>query len=84
MQITFKLYASLMSYLPESTDKHAIRVDVPADATVCNLIDRFRVPREMAHLVLLNGVYLPTEERDQSGRIREGDTLAVWPPVAGG
>ena len=84
MQITFKLYAGLMSYLPEGTDKHAIRVDVPADATVCNLIDRFRVPREMAHLVLLNGVYLHPAERDQPGRIREGDTLAIWPPVAGG
>ena len=85
MQITFKLYATLTGYLPEGAeDKHAIRIDVPADATVRDLIDRFRVPREMAHLVLLNGVYLPPAERDQPGRIREGDTLAIWPPVAGG
>ena len=84
MQITFKLYATLTGYLPTGADKHAIRIDVPADATVRDLIDRFRVPREMAHLVLLNGVYLHPEERDQPGRVREGDTLAIWPPVAGG
>jgi hypothetical protein len=84
MQITFKLYAGLNGYLPEGADKHAIKIDVPADVTACDLIDRFRVPREMAHLVLLNGVYLPPEERDQPGRIRDGDTLAIWPPVAGG
>ena len=85
MQITFKLYAGLTSYLPEGTeDKHAVSLDVPAETTVYDLIDRFRVPREMAHLVLLNGVYLAPEERNKPGRIGESDTLAIWPPVAGG
>ena len=84
MQITFKLYATLTTFLPESADKHAVQVNVPADATVNKVIDQFKVPRAMAHLVLLNGVYLPPEARDQPGRIREGDTLAIWPPVAGG
>ncbi len=36
-----------------------------------------------AHLVLLNGVYLTPEQREQA-TFKEGDTLAVWPPVAGG
>ena len=83
MQITFKLYATLTGYLPEGAKKHAIKIDVPADITACDLLDQFRVPREMAHLVLLNGVYLHPHERD-TRKFREGDTLAIWPPVAGG
>ena len=47
------------------------------------MIDRYNVPREMAHLVLLNGVYIKPEDRDKAV-FNDGDTLAIWPPVAGG
>ena len=83
MQITFKLYATLMDYLPDGSDKHSTIVEIPEDASAYNVIDRFNVPREKAHLVLLNGVYVQPEERSNS-ILNEGDTLAVWPPVAGG
>ena len=83
MQITFKLYATLTDYLPERTDKHAIKIDIADNTTALQLIDRFKVPREMAHLVLLNGIYLSPEER-KTRTFNEGDTLAIWPPVAGG
>ena len=83
MQITFKLYATLSDFLPANAEKHAVKLDVSDDTTAYQIIDQFKVPREMAHLVLLNGVYLQPEERNN--RIfQEGDTLAVWPPVAGG
>ena len=83
MLVTLKLYANLGSYLPPEASEHSIQMDVPDQITAHALIDRFRVPREMAHLVLLNGVYLHPDERDQP-RLHEGDTIAVWPPVAGG
>ena len=60
-----------------------IQMEIPEETTVNNIIDRFNVPRELAHLVLLNGVYLKPEDRDQPV-MRDGDTLAVWPPVGGG
>jgi len=83
MEITLKLYASLSDYLPEGSEKHTTRIDIQKDATAYSVIDRFQVPREMAHLVLLNGVYLQPAERDKPA-LHDGDTLAVWPPVAGG
>ena len=83
MEITFKLYAGLIQYLPENSVKHAIQLEISSSETALSIIDKFKVPKESAHLVLLNGVYLEPEEREKP-IFKEGDTLAVWPPVAGG
>jgi len=81
--VAFKLYASLSDYLPPGAVAHAVEVELQADTTVNQLIDRYKVPREMTHLVLLNGVFIVPEERD-STVLSQGDSLAIWPPVAGG
>ncbi|HIF50149.1 MAG TPA: MoaD/ThiS family protein [Thiotrichaceae bacterium] len=83
MQITLKLYAGLSQYLPEKSKKHSTNLNISPSETVFSILDKFNVPKESAHLVLLNGVYLQPEEREQP-KFNEGDTLAVWPPVAGG
>lgn len=83
IHINFKLYASLAEYLPANADGNKIGIELPDNATPYQVIDRFKVPRQEAHLVLLNGVYLSPDERDKPA-FRDGDTLAIWPPVAGG
>ncbi len=83
-RITLKLYANLGELLPPGAHENAAEVEVPDNATLNGIIDRFRVPRELAHLVLINGNFVCAEDRDVPGRLREGDTLAIWPPVAGG
>ena len=82
MQITFKLFATLAAYLPPTAVRHAVTLEVDDTATPNELIDRFAVPRAEVHLVLVNGVYLAAKDRDKP--LREGDALAIWPPVAGG
>jgi sulfur carrier protein ThiS len=37
----------------------------------------------LVHLVLINGHYVPPEQR-ASRVLNEGDVLAIWPPIAGG
>ena len=83
MQITFKLYATLSDYLPKDAIKNATVIEIPENTSAYQVIDQFNVPREKAHLVLLNGIYIHPEDRDKPV-LKEGDTLAVWPPVAGG
>ena len=83
MKVTLKLFATLMKYLPpDVTNRHEIPLQVVSNTSAYNLLDRFNVPREMAHLVLVNGVYLQPEERTLP--LKENDVLAIWPPVAGG
>ncbi|MFQ5660709.1 MAG: MoaD/ThiS family protein [Gammaproteobacteria bacterium] len=83
MRIVLKLYAGLAQHLPPQAEDNTTTLEVPDQATAHNVIDELKVPREKAHLILLNGVYLNPDERD-TPRFHEGDTLAIWPPVAGG
>ena len=83
MRITLKLFATLSDLLPPGAQANAAEVEVPDGMTPNQIIDQYRVPREMAHLVLQNGAFLSPENRDQA-TLEDGDTLAVWPPIAGG
>jgi sulfur carrier protein ThiS len=88
MRITFKLFASLTDYLPQSLDGHArngneLPMDLPAGTTVQQVVDRFNMPVKLVHLVLVNGVFIAPAERATRALV-EGDALAIWPPVAGG
>ena len=83
-KVTVKLFAGLMDYLPvKSTKSHGFEYDITEKATVGYLIDDLKLPRNVIHIVLLNGIYLDAEKRDEMV-LNEGDVLAFWPPVAGG
>ncbi len=84
MQITFKLYASLGDHLPaDRRQGNQMPLDVAPGATIADIIAPFNLPMKLVHLVLVNGVYVPPEER-ATRILAEGDVLAIWPPIAGG
>lgn len=83
MKITFKLFASLAQYLPREAVRNIVELEIAPETTVHELIDRHGVPRRDAHLVLINGLYVESEDRDRP-IFKPGDALAIWPPVAGG
>jgi sulfur carrier protein ThiS len=84
MHITFKLYASLTEFLPAA---HRVGNQMPLEvepaSTIAQIIEPFALPMKLVHLVLINGHYVPPEER-ASRTLVEGDVLAIWPPIAGG
>ena len=83
LKITLKLFAGLSEYLPDGAYRNAVEVVLDSEKSISQVIEQFKVPAEEAHLVLVNGVYCAPPDRDQS-KLKEGDTLAIWPPVAGG
>jgi len=79
-----KLYASLSDYLPtESRKTNRIELEIEPGTTVLDLIDRYRLPQHLCKLVLIDGSFVPPEDRGVRA-LREGEVLAIWPPVAGG
>jgi sulfur-carrier protein len=84
MKITFKLFATLTDYLPaQARHGNAVELEVAPDATISQIIEPFALPPRLVHLVLVNGVYVQPAER-LSRTLQDGDTLAIWPPIAGG
>jgi molybdopterin converting factor small subunit len=83
MRITFKLYATLSDYLPAGQRHNAVEIDIDPATTIADLVERFKLPPRLVHLVLVNGVYIAPEQR-MDRTLAPGDALAIWPPVAGG
>lgn len=83
MKVELKLFASLSHYLPNGAVNHKAVLDVADGTTPMQLIDQMKLPREACFLVLVNGVFVPPDERE-SREMHEGDALAIWPPIAGG
>ncbi len=83
MKITLKLYATLTDLLPVGALQNAVEIELTEGASLNSVIDKYRVPRELAHLVLINGSF-HCEANWDALVLNEGDTLAIWPPVAGG
>ena len=83
MRVTVKLYATLGDYLPAGSRNNRVEIEVPEGAPVGTVLAPFALPPRLSHLVLVNGTFVPQEERATSV-LKDGDTLAVWPPIAGG
>ena len=84
MNITLKLYATLSDYLPaEARKTNQLPMQVSENTTVTDVISPLKMPEKLVHLVLINGHYVPPAAR-ASRALRDGDVLAIWPPIAGG
>jgi molybdopterin converting factor small subunit len=84
VNISFKLYATLTDYLPaEARRTNRVELVVAEGATIAEVIAPYGLPDKLVHLVLVNGVYIEPAMR-RTRPLAEGDTLAIWPPVAGG
>ena len=84
MKITLKLFASLTDYLPsQEVYTNAVSLDIDAATSIAQLVERYRLPDKLVHLVLVNGVYVAPEQR-ATHMLADGDVLAIWPPIAGG
>ncbi len=84
MKITFKLFASLTDYLPShAKGANQVVIEVGPDDTIDRIVEPYGLPHKLVHLVLVNGVFIPPEQR-AARTLAEGDVLAIWPPIAGG
>ncbi len=79
MDIEIKLFFDLIKYLPSGTDSNTARISVAEGTTVGSLIDSLNIPSEIQKTILVNGVKACNETI-----INENDSIAVFPPMAGG
>jgi sulfur carrier protein ThiS len=84
MKVTLKLYATLSDHLPDAARKtNALELNLDPCTTPAKVIESQNLPLKLCHLVLIDGVFIPPAERARR-MLKEGETLAIWPPIAGG
>jgi molybdopterin synthase sulfur carrier subunit len=83
MKVQLKLFATLSDYLPQPSRDNSMQLNVAPGMTVQGLIEQHRLPSQLCHLVLVNGHYIYPADRATTA-LKEGDVLAIWPPIAGG
>ncbi len=83
MKVTLKLYANLGQYLPAGANHNEAEIALSEGESILDILNKFAVPLESCHLVLVNGSYVEPSARGDH-QLQENDHLAVWPPVAGG
>ena len=84
MKVTLKLYATLSDHLPDEARKtNALELTLDAGTTPTQVIERHNLPLKLCHLMLIDGVFIPPAAR-ATRALADGETLAIWPPIAGG
>ena len=83
MKITVKFYSTLGDFLPDGAKNNVGEMEIADNASAQDVVNRLGIAMKMVHLTLVNGVYVaPGNLAAQP--LKEGDTLAMWPPLAGG
>jgi sulfur carrier protein ThiS len=82
MNITVKLFSSLMEYLPADATDNMIELNEAVAVSPIQIIDRFKIPHNEVRTMMKNGTFLP--EQDRHTPLSEGDVLTVWPAIQGG
>jgi molybdopterin converting factor small subunit len=80
MQVEVKLFANLRKLLPSGSSGGKAKVTLEEGVTIETLIHHLHIPVEMAQMVLVNG----EQTREFDRPLAEGDTVSIFPPVAGG
>ena len=74
MKVTIKLFASLRTFGPDEQT-----LDLPDHTTIDDAVNFLKIPRTIRLLRIVNGEHRPSDHI-----LKDGDDLALFPPIAGG
>jgi sulfur carrier protein len=79
MKLKLKLFATFREFLPEGNDGHSCDLEVPDESRVESIMERMKLPQDIPKIILINGI-----QKTASELLKDGDTLSIFPPIAGG
>ena len=79
MKIRVKLFAALCRYFCNAAPGIPFEMELPEDATVADLVNQLKLPREEVKVFFVNGRARPTD-----WLLEPGDDVGIFPLVAGG
>jgi molybdopterin converting factor small subunit len=79
MNIELKLFFDFKNYLPSGSSKNTTTIDLESGTTVQKLIEILNLPPAIPKNIIVNGI-----TADNERELQDGDSVAVFPPMAGG
>jgi molybdopterin converting factor small subunit len=79
MKIEVALFATLTKYLPPGAQNRRAVIEVKDGSTIRDVLSQLGVPAEFPNILLVNGRQAP-----ENSVLKDGETLSVFPPLAGG
>ncbi len=79
MKVKVKLFATLRHHLPPDAENSACDVELSEGTRVNSVMENFKLPPEIPKIILINGI-----QKDAETELTDGDTLSIFPPIAGG
>jgi len=79
MRVKVRVYATLRQYLPATPLGGSVPLELPAAATLGDVLDRLGIPRAETKLCFVNG-----RQRDLDHCVCADDEVGLFPPIAGG
>jgi molybdopterin converting factor small subunit len=79
MRVTVKLYATLAHYGHSRRAGTPAEVELPAEATLQDLIAQLNIPLEETRITFVNGII-----QEPGWKLSEGDAVGIFPPIGGG
>ena len=76
MKITLKTYASLRQY---TNGEITHELELPLGSRIADLLERIQIPTDEIKNIMVNG-----KRAKHDGVLRDGDRVALFPPIAGG
>jgi len=79
MQVRVKLYASLSRYYGKVAAGVPFEIDLPENATIIDLVDRLKLPKEEVKVFFVKGRARPID-----WSLEPGDEVGIFPLIGGG
>jgi sulfur-carrier protein len=79
MHVIVKLYATLRYYGRDERAGMPFEIELPAEATVEELIKQLNIPIEETRITFVNGII-----QEPDWRLKDGDEVGMFPPIGGG
>jgi sulfur-carrier protein len=79
MNIEVRLYANFRDFLPPGSGTFGVTKYLEKEMTIEELVKELGLPEDIPKIVIVNGAHA---EFDYV--LKDGDTLSVFPPLAGG
>ena len=84
MNIKLRTGGLLGQYLPPGGERNRAQLEVPDGSTPVQVMTLLKLPMQDSYLVSVNGTVLATPESQRDTQLRDGDELALMPPIRGG